>query len=302
MQQNSKIYGAFLAAVLIGGGNFIAVSFSNQELPPFFGAALRFALAALVFYLIALVSGVPLARGRQARGAVYYGLLGFGVAYALLYYALVGLPAGTASIIMAAVPLATHIIAVLVGQEKLSSRGLLGGLVAIAGILVLSSGSLAGEVGLSYLLAAICATVVVAASGVVAKAYPKVHPVNMNAIGMTAGTILLAAGSLVVGENWALPSQGQTWLAVGWLVLLGSVGLFQLFLFVISQLSASATAYAIAGMPLVAVVFGALLLDQAISWQVIVGGLIMLVAVYVGAISRSRAEAAASVSSSPASS
>ncbi|MFP3854899.1 MAG: EamA family transporter [Anaerolineales bacterium] len=105
-------YAAFLGTVFIGGANFIAVSFSNQELPPFFGATLRFALAAVLFFLIAGVKGIPLARGRQAMGAILYGVLGFGAAYACLYYALVGLPAGTAAVILAAVPLVTHLIAV----------------------------------------------------------------------------------------------------------------------------------------------------------------------------------------------
>ena len=37
---------AFAALVIIGGGNAVAVRFSNGELPPFWGAAARFGLAA----------------------------------------------------------------------------------------------------------------------------------------------------------------------------------------------------------------------------------------------------------------
>jgi len=45
---DSKTYAAFFLAMVIGGVNFIAVSLSNKELPPLFGATLRFALATLV--------------------------------------------------------------------------------------------------------------------------------------------------------------------------------------------------------------------------------------------------------------
>jgi drug/metabolite transporter (DMT)-like permease len=134
----SNTYAAFAGAVIIGGTNFIAVSFSNRELPPLFGAALRFALAALLFFLIARAWRVPLARGRSAAGAAIYGILGFGAAYAFLYYSLVGLAAGTAAVIIATVPLFTLAIAVLLGQERLSLRGVVGGVLVVIGIAIVS--------------------------------------------------------------------------------------------------------------------------------------------------------------------
>jgi drug/metabolite transporter (DMT)-like permease len=288
MTQNvdTNTYLAFANAVLIGGANFVAVSFSNMELPPLFGAALRFALAALLFFFIMRISSVPLVRGRAALGAAVYGVLGFGAAYAFLYYALVGLAAGTVAVIMAAVPLFTLIMAVLLGQEHLSLRGIVGGGLAIAGITILSLGTLGGDLSPTYLIAAVLGAVAAAASTVAAKALPNVHPLNMNAIGMASGTLLLIVGSLLFRERWMLPDETNTWLALGWLVVLGSVGLFQLFLYVIRRWTASATVYAVTAMPVVAVVLGAVMLDQPITPTVLVGGSVVILAVYVGAISR----------------
>jgi drug/metabolite transporter (DMT)-like permease len=288
MTQNvdTNTYLAFANAVLIGGANFVAVSFSNMELPPLFGAALRFALAALLFFFIMRISGVPLVRGRAAVGAAVYGILGFGAAYAFLYYALVGLAAGTVAVVMAAVPLFTLIMAVLLGQERLSLRGIVGGGLAIAGITVLSLGTLGGDLSPTYLIAAVLGAVAAAASSVAAKSLPSVHPLNMNAIGMASGTLLLIIGSLLFQERWVLPYETNTWLALGWLVVLGSVGLFQLFLYVIRRWTASATVYAITAMPVVAVALGAIMLRQPITPTVLVGGALVIFAVYVGAISR----------------
>jgi drug/metabolite transporter (DMT)-like permease len=286
---DTKTYLAFTNAVLIGGANFVAVSFSNMELPPLFGAALRFALATLLFVVIIMVSGVPLARGRAAAGAVVYGVLGFGAAYAFIYYALVGLAAGTVAVIMAAVPLFTLIMAVLLGQERLSLRGIVGGGLAIAGITILSLGTLGGDLSPTYLIAAILAAIAAAASTVAAKSLPNVHPLSMNAIGMASGTLLLIVGSLLLGERWLLPEEANTWLALGWLVVLGSVGLFQLFLYVVRRWTASATVYAVTAMPVVAVVLGAVMLNQPITPAVLVGGSVVILAVYVGAISRPKA-------------
>ncbi len=75
---------AFIGAVVVGGGNFVAVRFSNEKLPPLFGAPLRFGAAAVILFRIARVRGVPLPRGRAASGAALYGLLGFGLAYAFI--------------------------------------------------------------------------------------------------------------------------------------------------------------------------------------------------------------------------
>ncbi|HSJ24330.1 MAG TPA: EamA family transporter [Longimicrobiales bacterium] len=287
-QPGTSTLAAFAGAVLIGGANFVAVSISNNELPPFFGAAIRFGIAAILFFLLAWMRGVPLPRRRQAAGAALYGLLGFGVAYAGLYYALVGLSAGTVSVIMAAVPLFTLAIAAALGQERLTVRGLLGGVLAVAGIAVLSLGTLGGDVRGAWLAAAIGGTIAASASSVVARALREVHPLMMNALGMTAGTILLTMGSMAVAEPWTLPRQPATLAAVAWLVLLGSVGLFQLFLYVIRRWTASATVYAITAMPVVAVALGILLLGQPLTPTVAAGGALVMLAVYVGAISNAR--------------
>jgi drug/metabolite transporter (DMT)-like permease len=286
-------YAAFAGAVVIGGSNFVAVSFSNMELPPVFGAALRFSLAAAIFTGLARLARVPPPPRGEMAGAAVYGLLGFGASYALLYYSLVGLPVGTVALIIAAVPLLTLALAVLVGQERFTVRGGAGGLLALAGIAVLSRGTAGAGAAGSYLVAALLGGVAIAASSVIARRLRGVHPLNMNAVGMVAGTLLLVAGSLLLGEAWALPRESRTWLAVAWLVLLGSVGLFQLFLFVIRRWSASATVLVMAGMPVVAASLGALLLDQPVTQELLAGGALVLLALYIGAVAPHRAARAA---------
>ncbi len=76
---------AFGGIVLIAGANFVAVRFSNQEVPPFLGGGVRFALAALLFLLVVALRRLPILRGRELVGIVLYGLLGFTGFYALAY-------------------------------------------------------------------------------------------------------------------------------------------------------------------------------------------------------------------------
>ncbi|MBW3537634.1 MAG: EamA family transporter, partial [Actinobacteria bacterium] len=65
----------FLVAVTLGGANFIAVRFSNRELDPFWGAALRFGLATILFVLIALALRLRWPRGSQLLLTAVYGSL-----------------------------------------------------------------------------------------------------------------------------------------------------------------------------------------------------------------------------------
>lgn len=275
---------AFALAVVIGGANFLAVRFSNDELDPLPGAAYRFTAAAVLLLLICAIGRIDLPRGRAAVGAAIYGLLGFGVSYMFLYYAVLGMGAGPTSVIIAAVPLATLVLAVIHGQEVLTARSVIGGVLAVIGIGLLSIRSLEADIELSYVLAGVLGVIAIAESGVVIKAYPRAHPMGTNALGMVIGAIFLILASFAFGQSWSLPSETRTWVALVYLVLIGSIALFWLFLFVIERWTASATSYITTLFPVVAIALGALFADEQITIELLFGGALVLIAVYIGAI------------------
>jgi drug/metabolite transporter (DMT)-like permease len=277
---------AFAATVLIGGMNFVAVKFSNSELPPLYGAGLRFASAAVILFFIAKLGRMELPRGTALLGAALYGILNFAVGYALMYVALLGISAGTTSTVLACVPLITLVLAVIHRQERFTVHGVVGGLFAVAGITVMSVRGLGADLPIISLLAAVGGAFAFAESGVLVKGFPKSHPITTNAVGMAVGAVALFMGSAVSGEAWIVPREARTWLVLVWLVVGGSVGLFGLFVFVISRWTASASAYAITLMPVVSVTLGAVLADEVITPEVIAGGALVVFGVYAGALAR----------------
>jgi drug/metabolite transporter (DMT)-like permease len=279
---------AFFGTVFIGGTNFVAVKFSNGELPPLFGAGVRFAAAAAIFLAVLRTRRMALPRGRALAGAAVYGTLSFALVYGLLYFALLQMSAGTTSVIMASVPLATLGLAVLQGQERFTTRGVAGGALAVLGIAVLSYGGLGGEVRLLPLLAAIGGMVAASQSAVLVKGFPKSDPITTNAVGMSVGALLLLLASILFGESWMLPSLASTWLALFWLVVAGSVGLFGLFVFVIKTWKASASVYALTLMPVVTVGLGAILLGEPVTARTVAGGALVVLGAYVGPLSGTR--------------
>lgn len=263
--------------------------FSNAELPPYWGAALRFIPASLLFFGAMALWRIPVPRGASLRGAAIYGALNFGAGYAFGYYGLVEATAGTAAVILATVPLFTLVLVALHGQERFRLRGLVGGLVAFAGILFVFREQLSANVPLLSLLAVLANAAVAAEAGVVAKGMPRMNPIATNAIGMLVGGALLLLLSFLAGEGRALPEARETWAAVVYLSLVGSVGLFGLFLAMLRRWTASASSYALVVMPLVAIALGALLRGEPFTPVFIVGGALVAVGVYVGALSGSAA-------------
>ena len=82
---------AFGLFVTLAGGNVIAVRYiscESCELDPFWAAATRFLIASAIFAVIALVLRTGMPSGRALLGAVLYGVLGFGAAFAFAYWGL----------------------------------------------------------------------------------------------------------------------------------------------------------------------------------------------------------------------
>ncbi|MGH2452032.1 MAG: EamA family transporter [Candidatus Limnocylindria bacterium] len=275
----------FLVAVVIGGSNFVAVRFSNAELAPFWGAGLRFALAATLLLAASLAFRLRLPRGRPAlTGAAIYGTLGFGLFYAFMYRALVEAPAALGAVVIALVPLLTLLLAIAQGLEAFRWRGLAGALVAAVGVAVVFADQVGGAVGIGSLLALLAGALCLAESAVAAKRYPRAHPIPYNAVAMVPGAVLLLVLSAVSGEPWSLPTREATWIALAYLVLIGSTALFVAFLFVLERWTASATSYATVLFPIVAGVVGAAIAGEGVSPGLGLGGAIVIAGVYVGAL------------------
>ena len=277
-------YAAFFVAVIFFGVNFVAVRFSNQELPPFWGAALRFVIASLILFAIVRFRSIPLPQGRALTGAVLFGLFSFAFNFGFLYWALTRVSAGMASVMFATTPLITQLIASLIGQERLTGRGILGAFIVIAGISVVFIEQLKFNIPLVYLGAVLGGVVSAALSGIVVKQFPKSHPMATNVVGMSLAAVLLLILSMFTGESWRLPSLVSTWLAFGWLILSSIVG-FVLIVWLLSRWSATATSYIGVLTPLVTLAVASVLAAETPTLTFLGGSLIVLLGVYIGALS-----------------
>ena len=277
---------AFVLLILIAGNNAIAVRFSNVELPPFFGAAVRFSAAALILFLIVIILRLPLPRGRGLLGAVIFGVLGAGLNVALLYWALENVQPGIAMVVLALVPLLTFLFACAHQQEVFSWKALFGALLAVFGIGIVFREQLNANVPILPLLAVVGAAICFAESTVLVKSFPQTHPITTNAIALATGSVLLFVLSVLWQETPTMPTLPTTWLALFYLILFGSVATFVLMLYVVKHWTASASSYQFVLIPFVTIPVSAILVKESISIAFLIGGIFVLAGAYIGGIAR----------------
>ncbi|MEX2459489.1 MAG: DMT family transporter [Actinomycetota bacterium] len=279
---------AFAGVVLLGGTNFVAAKFTIRELAPFWGAGTRFLAAAAILFAIVFARRLPLPKGGALIGAVIYGTLGFFVFYALAYYALDHLPAGIVSVTAASAPLLTLLLAVAQRLESFRWRGLAGAVLAIAGVAIMAGRGAGADLHLPAILAVIGAAASASEAGLLLKRFPGSHPITTNAVGMATGAVLLIAASVLTGEPRTVPTTTSTWVALLYLVALGSVALFILFVIALNRWTASGVSYQFVLFPVVAVLLSAWLLDERMTLPMAAGGALVLAGTYVGALSGRR--------------
>ncbi|MGH2712052.1 MAG: DMT family transporter [Actinomycetota bacterium] len=281
---------AFLAMVVGIAGNITAVKYIAREgdLDPMWAAGSRFVLAALIFAVAARVLHAPMPRGRALVGAVLYGALSIGAFFAFVYWGLLEAPAGLAGVVLATGPLLTFLFALAHGQERFRWASMIGAAIVLAGTALIFSVSAGEGTPVLSLLAILAASACAAEGTVVVKGFPQVHPAARNAIAMAVGAMMLLILMPFFGESYALPTATSTWVAQAYLVTFGTVGVFGLYLFVLSRWSASATSYEFVLAPVVGIALAAWLFDERITLGFVIGSILVLVGVYLGALRAAR--------------
>ena len=277
---------AFLVGGLLAAGNPISVKFSNLELDPLWGATVRFALAAALMLVVMAALRLPFPRGRALLGAVLYGTVNFGLAFACLFYALVELGAGFLQVLLGVVPLTALLLAVAQRQERLRAPAVIGAVLAFIGVLLMSRVALGDATSLVSIFVAMAAALCLAEGAVLVRIFPPEHPVTLNAVGMTVGAVILFMGSLIAGDSLDIPTLQATWLAMAYMVVIGSGILFVLWVYVLKRWDASRAAYNFVLTPPVAVLFSYWLLDEEVGIELVFGGALILIGVYIGALRR----------------
>jgi drug/metabolite transporter (DMT)-like permease len=289
---------AVLAALgtvyIVWGSTYLAIKYTVTSLPPFLAMGTRFLLAGLV-----LLVAVLALRGRAAFRMTTAQVVTAGLCGLLLLVGGNGLVAvaeqdvdsGLAALLIAGTPLWVVLLRALLRDRP--SAATVGGLVlGLVGVGVLLLPGLSGTSELLPLLIVCLSSLLWAGGTVLSTRRPMpADPFATTVVEMAVGgTTMVALGSL--GGEWGrldiAASTPSSWIAFGYLVVVGSLVAYSAYVWLLANASLSlVTTYAYVN-PAVAVALGALFLGEPLTVSVLVGGAVIIAAVALVITSESR--------------
>ena len=276
MSHRSKVWIALGTVYVIWGSTYLGIYYAGATIPPLFAASTRFMASG------ALMAGIVLARGgtlrftRRAFGSVFLiGLLLPG-ANAVLFFAERNVPTGLASLFIASVPLWLVVLR-LAGRERLPWQALAGVGVGFAGVAVLaqpSGGAKTWGIGLCVLSAVMWAT----GSFLSARLTMPANPFSAAAYEMFIGGLVMFPISLFTLQHGLHPSAASI---AGWIYLVGfgSILGYTAYTWLLANAPLGiVSTYAYVN-PVVAITLGVLFRGEALTWRLLIGAVIVVVAV-----------------------
>ncbi len=227
----------FALAVGIWGTTWHAIVYQLAAMPPAWGVAVRFALAAVAVLALAVWRGdrLRVPATAQARFALQ-GVFMYGVSYVCVYHAELHVPSGLVAVGYSASPLLAGAGAWLLWRTPLSRRFLAGGALGVAGVALIFAPELAAvgarptaTLGLIYTVA----SVALSAVGALAASRNAVHRLPFRpALGWGLAWGAAAATALAFAEAPppALPTAPSWWISLAYLSIAGTVLAFSAFL------------------------------------------------------------------------
>ncbi|MGW5387497.1 EamA family transporter [Nocardia sp. NPDC003963] len=272
-----------LTVILLWGLNFLAIRVGLDHLPPFFFAALRFAVIAVPVLLF-----IPRPAVRM-RWILLYGT-GFGMLqFAFLFTAMrVGMPTGLASLVLQSSAPFTVLLGALLLRERLRPVQITGLAVAVAGMAVIGWNQFAHAAlvpvlltlagGFSWALGNIGARRATVES-------PGINPLHLT-LWITAVPVLplFALSALWEGPATGVRALAATFTADGWpalaglayIVVLGTVVGSGLWTYLMSRYPAGSVAPLTLLVPVVGFTAAWIFLDETPASMSLIGGAIVI--------------------------
>lgn len=275
---------AFAAVYIVWGSTYLAIRYAVQTMPPLLMAGARFSVSGLMLYGWARVRGAPKPTAVEWRVAALTGVLMLCLGNGSVGWAEQRIPSALAALIVAVVPLWMVLFDwVMPGGERPTLAVIAGVIVGLAGLVVLIGPE---QVGASGPVDVVGALVLVAASmawalgSVYNKRGARPESSTMSTgLQMLGGSVALVASGLALGEGRAASIthiSAASWAGWLYLVTFGSLIGFTAYIYLLKEVSsAKASTYAYVN-PVVALLLGWAIADEAITPRTLIAAAIIL--------------------------
>lgn len=276
---------------IVWGSTYVGIRAVVAHMPPFIAAAIRFLLAGVALLAFARATGKWKAPSRkQWKNATLVGVLLMGVGNGLIMWAQKSIPSGITALLVATFPLWLTLAEALLSRgASLRAPVVSGVAVGLLGVFLIAASK--GDVSFSGTHTPVIALVSVQAASICwTIGYLKARTLNerlplimASGMEMTSGGLFLLAESILFREDWGrlLTAPFTAWAGILYLALFGSIIGFTAFAYTRHTLPSHIVGTYAYVNPLVAVLFGRLLFAESLSGQTLLGGALILSAVFV---------------------
>ena len=284
--KSATAYSGLVVLSLIWGMAFVAIKAVVTELTPVNLALLRWFIADVPFLILLPIIGRPKVpfQKRDLPRLLAVALANVAGYHISLYYAETTISAGMSALLTAFGPIFITILSYFLLKEKSGRKVILGLALATLGTIVLSVGSISASDLSSYsgifenLFTALCYALFAVLGKPLVQKYGSASTTIMAGLLGTVMMTPLLSGSFV-SQAESLSFNG--WVGVLYLALLSTVFGYLMFYTLVSRGAVSKLAIQLYLIPIVSIIGGALLLGEAVTVSVVIGGAMMLTAVAI---------------------
>src|SRR5436305_5062048 len=275
----------FLSIYLIWGSTYLAIRYAVETIPPLYTAGIRHLTAGsiLLFWCLAKHLSPTWA---QVRASIIIGAFFFLIGHGTLHWAEQRVPSGLASLLIASEPIWVFLISAATARQWGLNATLLagillgfGGVGLLMGRSALNSGPGVFVGSLAIVLGALSWSVGIVYSR---QSHLSGHPLLLSALSLLAGSVQLLLAGTVVGESRGFSFAAvslRSWLALGYLILFGSVVAFTAYNWLLEHYSPTLVATHTYVNPIVAVLLGWLFAGEAVTLNVLLSTVMVIGAV-----------------------
>ncbi|HSK87589.1 MAG TPA: EamA family transporter [Anaerolineales bacterium] len=280
-----KHWFVFILLGAIWSSSFMWIKIAVQEIGPMTLVAFRVLLGLLFGVVVILLQRAQLPRSlREWSPLLILGITNVAVPFFLISWGEQSIDSAVAAILDATVPLFTILIAhYLLHDDKMTVPKVLGLLMGFAGVVVLMSKDIGASLG-SVLgqLAVVLASAFYAGSSVYARKTTENTSGIMRSAGpLVSATVVMWLATFLVESPVEIPQLRITWIALLFLGILGSGVAFIMAYYLIHEIGPTRTTMVTYLFPLGGVILGVVFLNEQLSWQVLVGAVLVILSLVV---------------------
>jgi drug/metabolite transporter (DMT)-like permease len=256
--------------------------------------SVRFTLAATLFWLLLAAGGalreLRTLRRRDVAAGLLLGTCGYAAQAGCYFTALTRIDASLLALLLYTFPGIVAVGAVLLGRERFDRRRALAVGLALGGIALVVAGAGTGSLEPVGTVLGLCAALVYSAYILISDTLVRrISAFLLTALVCTGAAVTLTAGSALLGElrPGALTGAGWGWLAC--LAVVSTVGAISLFFAGLRRVGPTSAAILATVEPLVTVLLASIVFGETLGPLQLAGGALVLAAVPVLHLQRSRA-------------